>query len=38
VTIKNMYPLPMINNLFDQLKRARILEDRYEIDVLSIED
>jgi hypothetical protein len=35
VIVKNKYPLPRIDDLFDQLGR---LKDRYEVHVLSIED
>ena len=39
VTIKNKYPLPMINDLFDQLQGAKVFcEDRSAIGIPSVED
>ena len=36
VTIKNKYPLPMINDLFDQLQG--VFEDRSTIGISSVEN
>ena len=39
VTIKNKYPLPMINDLFDRLQGAKVFsKDRFAIRVPPVED
>ena len=39
VTIKNKYPLPMINDLFDQLQGAKVFfQDRSAIRIPPVED
>jgi hypothetical protein len=38
VTIKNKYPLPRIEDLFDQLRSQRVLEDRSEVRLSPAQD